>query len=721
MRLSNEIRIWVLGLSALLLAGCGESTWNDPYPASDAGSNIYYSSFDERPKHLDPARSYSSNEYAFLAQIYEPPLQYHFLLKPYRLVPLSAAEVPTPRYFDAMGNLLPDDAPASEIDRSDYLIRIRPGIRFQPHPAFAQTSDGRYRYHDLSAADLSGINRLADFSEVGARELTAEDFVYQIKRLAAPWLHSPIAGVMRQHIRGFAELADGLAQTARQGELERIETLRQASLAGVEVLDRYQFKISIEGKYPQFHYWLAMPFFAPMAWEADVFQAQPGMAERNILLDWYPVGTGPYMLSENNPNLRMVLERNPNFHGESYPSEGMPEDRTSGILADAGKPLPFIDRAVYSLEKEDIPRWTKFLQGFYDSSGISSDAFDQAIQMDAEGEPILTETMRERGIALLTSVEPSIFYLGFNMLDPVVGGDSQRSRLLRRAISIAVDYEEFISIFMNGRGLVAQSPIPPGIFGHREGEAGINPFVYEWRDGRPERRDLKEARVLMEQAGYPGGVDRDTGRSLAINYEAVATGPDDRARLAWIRKQFAKLGIDLVIRSTDYNRFQEKIRNGTGQVFMWGWNADYPDPENFLFLLYGPNGKVEHQGENASNYANAEFDRLFEAMKFMDDGPERQAMLDRMIEIARTDAPWIWGFHPKAFSLHHRWLHNAHPNQMANNSLKYRRLDPESRQEARRDWNQPVLWPLWAIAALVAALVLPVVWMVRRRERSTAL
>ena len=711
----------MLGLLVLGLAGCGESAWNDPYPAADAAANVYYSSFAERPKHLDPARSYSSDEYAFLAQVYEPPLQYHFLFRPYRLVPLSAAEVPEPRYFDAEGNPLPEDAPVAAIDHSDYLIRIQPGIRFQPHPAFALTDDGRYRYHALSPGDLKGVNRLADFEATGTRELTAEDFAHQIKRLAAPWSHSPIAGLMREHIRGFGELADRLAGLESAGALERVAALRQASLSGVEVLDRQTLRIRLEGKYPQFQYWLAMPFFAPMPWEADVFYAQPGLAERNITLDWYPVGTGPYMLSENDPNRRLVLERNPNFHGESYPSEGMPEDRDSGILNDAGRPIPFIDRAIYSLEKEDIPRWTKFLQGYYDASGISSDAFDQAIQIDASGEPMLTEVMRERGISLRTSVEPSIFYMGFNMLDPVIGGNSERARLLRRAISIAVDFEEFIAIFTNGRGLVAQSPLPPGLFGHREGEAGINPFVYEWRNGRPERRGLDEALVLMAQAGYPNGVDRETGRALSLNYEAVATGPDDRARLNWMRKQFAKLGIELVIRSTDYNRFQEKIRNGTGQVFMWGWNADYPDPENFLFLLYGPNGKVEHQGENASNYANPEFDRLFDAMKYMEDGPERQALIDRLVEIARRDAPWIWGFHPKSFSLHHRWLLNAHPNQMANNTLKYRRLDPEQRQTARRDWNPPILWPLWAAGGVLVLLVLPAWWMVRRRERSTAL
>ena len=114
--------------------------------------------------------------------------------------------------------------------------------------------------------------------------------------------------------------------------------------------------------------------------------------------------------------------------------------------------------------------------------------------------------------------------------------------------------------------------------------------------------------TLLAQAGYPDGRDPRDRQAAELNFEAIATGPDDKARLNWLRKQFAKLGIELVVRATDYNRFQEKMRKGTGQIFIWGWNADYPDPENFLFLLYGPNGKVKHQGENASNYANPEFD-----------------------------------------------------------------------------------------------------------------
>jgi len=713
----------LVSILAVLSSACGDAPWNDPYPRDQATANVLYGSFSERPKHLDPARSYSSNEYVFIAQIYEPPLQYHFLKRPYELVPLSAAQVPVPTYWDADGQPLPAAAPAEKVAYSEYLIRIRPGIQFQPHPAFAKDEGGRARYLDFKAADLAGINRLSDFPHQDTRELTAEDFVYQIKRLAVPWLHSPIAGIMEKHIHDFAPLAERIEQAAPApgpGGKRPFLDLRPISFAGVEVLDRYRYRIRIEGKYPQFVYWLAMPFFAPIPWEADRFYAQSGMTQRNINLDWYPVGTGAFWLEENNPNLRMVLARNPNFHGESYPTQGMPGDEAAGLLADAGQPLPFIERAVYSLEKEDIPYWNKFLQGYYDSSGISSDAFDQAIQFSGQGEAILTKGMRKKGIGLLTAVRTSIFYMGFNMRDPVVGGDSERARLLRRAISIAVDYEEYIAIFANGRGIAAQGPIPPGIFGQRVGEAGINPYVYSWRDGRVVRRGPDEARNLLVRAGYPRGRDPATGRSLSLNYETTSQGPDDKARLSWIRKQFRKLGIQLVVRATDYNRFQEKVRKGTGQIYTWGWNADYTDPENFLFLLYGPNSKVEEGGENASNYANPRFDALFERMKSMDNGPERQALIDEMVEIARRDAPWLWGFYPKAFSLHHGWVGNLKPNLMANNTLKYRRVDAARRERLRREWNRPVLWPLWLTAGLLIAGALPAIYVFRRRERRSA-
>ena len=466
-------------IAVALLSGCSGAPWNNPYPAAEDRANILYSSFSERPKHLDPVQSYSSNEITFTAQIYEPPLQYHYLKRPYVLMPLSAESVPEPRYLDARGKRLQAGAAPHEIATTVYEVRIKRGIRYQPHPAFALGGDGKPLYQDLTRADLAGTYKLSDFKQTGTRELNARDFEYQIKRLAHPRLHSPIFELMADYIVGLKDYAEVLKRasqelTARSGKDAWLD-LSQFPLAGVEVVDDYTYRVRIRGQYPQFLYWLAMPFFAPVPLEVDRFFGQPGMAEKNLTLDWYPVGTGPYMLTENDPNRVMVLERNPNFHGETYPSEGEPADSAAGLLKDAGKPLPFIDKAVFSLEKESIPYWNKFLQGYYDGSGIASDTFDQAVQMSSQGEAVVTESMEKQGISLSTSVAVSTFYMGFNMLDPVVGGFSERARKLRQAISIAVDYEEYVSIFRNGRGIPAQGPIAPGIFGYRDGKEGINP------------------------------------------------------------------------------------------------------------------------------------------------------------------------------------------------------------------------------------------------------
>ncbi|MHB8760579.1 MAG: ABC transporter substrate-binding protein, partial [Thiobacillus sp.] len=673
----------LLGLA--LLSGCSD-TWNNPYPDSQAAAPVLYSAFSERPKHLDPARSYSANEVEFTGQIYEPPLQYHFLKRPYTLVPLTAEAVPAPRYYDAAGKRLPDDAPSSRIAESVYEIRVRPGIRYQPHPAFARDEAGRYRYHALDPAALAGKNRISDFPHQGTRELVAADYVYQIKRLAHPGLGSPIYGLMSEHIVGLKALGAALEKAAQARPGRRLD-LDRFPLAGAQVVDRYTYRIRVRGKYPQFIYWLAMPFFAPVPWEAEIFYAQPGMADRNLTLDWQPVGTGPYYLAENDPNRRMVLKRNPYFHGEVYPNEGSAEDRAAGLLADAGKRLPLVDEAVYSLEKETIPYWSKFLQGYYDSSGISSDSFDQAVRFSAKGEPELTESMRAQDIHLITAVAASIWYVGFNMLDPVVGGLGEDRRKLRQALSIAFDYDEFISIFLNGRGIPAQGPLPPGLFGYVEGTAGLNPYVYEARGGKIQRRPIETAKKLLAEAGYPKGRPARTGQPLVLYFDTMASGPDAKSRLDWMKKQLDKLNVQLVVRGTDYNRFQDKIRKGNAQLFEWGWNADYPDPENFFFLLYGPHKKVGSGGENAANYDNPEFNRLFERMKDMDNGPERQAVIDAMLEIVRRDAPWIFAYYPKSFGLRHGWVHNVKPNLMANNTLKYRRIDPALRDERRAAWN----------------------------------
>ena len=718
-------RLPFLFLLALLLTGCG-AVWNDPYPAAEGGGNILYSAFTDRPKHLDPVQSYSENEIIFTAQIYQTLLQYHYLKRPYQVVPYSAAEVPKARFYAADGQELSEAGDPAKIATSVYEIHIRPGILYQPHPALARDARGELLYHHLSREGLAGIDELRDFKEKGTRELSAEDYAYEIKRLAHPRLHSPIFGLMADYIVGLKDLGDSL-QAYQKGlpaaDQEAWIDLRRFPLSGVEVVDAHTLRIRIKGKYPQFLYWLTMPFFAPVPWEADRFHSQPGMAEKNLTLDWYPIGTGPYMLTENNPNARMVLERNPNFRGETYPCEGEPEDAAKGLLKDCGKPLPFIDKAIFTREKEQIPYWNKFLQGYYDASGISSDSFDQAVQVMGQGDVSLTDDMRRQGIRLETAVATSTFYMGFNMLDPLVGGkagdaaDRERARKLRQAIGIAIDQEEFISIFQNGRGIPAQGPIPPGIFGYREGRAGVNPEMYDWVDGKPQRKPASEAKRLLAEAGYPDGRDAKSGEPLVVNLDTTSSGVGEKSRIDWLVKQFQKINVQLVVRSTDYNRFQDKIRKGAVQLYYYGWNADYPDPENFLFLLNGAQSKVASQGENASNYANQEFDALFDKVKAMDNGPERLVLIDRMMDILRRDAPWVWGFHPKDYVLLHEWLTNRKPTKVGNNTLKYQRIDPLLRERRRAEWNQVVLWPLLAVPAALLALVAPAWLSWRRRER----
>ena len=245
-------------------------------------------------------------------------------------------------------------------------------------------------------------------------------------------------------------------------------------------------------------------------------------------------------------------------------------------------------------------------------------------------------------------------------------------------------------------------------------------MVYTWQDGAPVRRSRDEAKRLLAEAGWPDGRNAETGEPLIIHLDTTPGGLGDKARSDWLAKQFRELGVQFIVRPTDYNRFQDKVRQGNAQLFFFGWNADYPDPENLLFLLYGPQGKVSYQGQNGSNYLNPEYDRLFDRMKVMPDGPARQAVIDRMVAILQHDAPWLFGFHPKSYSLQHGWVYNRKPGSIVRNTLKYQRVDVAAREQARAQWNQPVRWPLAVVGLLLALIILPALLHWRRHERATA-
>jgi ABC-type transport system substrate-binding protein len=706
-----------LFLLLLALPSLTNAQWNNPYPESERNKAIYYNSFSERPKYLDPALAYSSDEYRILCQIYEPVVQYHYLKRPYQLVPLTAREMPSLQNYDSEGNPLPKDAPVEKVARSVWTIRLKEGILYQEHPCFARDNTGKFVYHDLSTKQMKGIRTLFDFERTGTRELRAKDYVYQIKRLADPRVNCPIfSQVLAEYIygmNGYAKSVSTRLETIRQEREKQLGVLynreederenpividyHSLECPGLRVVDGYTFQIVLNQKYPQFRYWLAMPFFSPMPEEAIQFYEQSPLIKRNINLNRYPVGTGAFRLSYYDPNWRIELKKNENFRDEPYPGAG-------------NKTMPLIEKAVYSMEREFTARWWKFLQGYYDTSGVSSDVFSQA--MDLSGtEAHLSDQMKVKGIRLKTSVDPSIFYIGFNMTDPIVGGLEEKKCKLRQALSIAINREEYIQIFNNGRGIVAQSPLPPEIFGHREGAQGVNPYTHRWDPERkaPVRRDISEAKKLLAEAGYANGTGED-GKQLVVEYATVHS-PGNAVYLQWLKKQFGKLNVSLRVSETDYNRFREKISSGNFQLFTWGWNADYPDPENFLFLFYGLNGKVKYGGENAANYDNHEYNQLFEQMKTMENGLERQKIIGQMIEILQHDAPWEFGFFPESYVFHYDWVENINMNPMVNNSLKYYDIDVEKRSHYRQTHNKPRIG--FIIGALVIVIVVTVPGLIR--------
>lgn len=726
----------ILLLSCItLLLGCT----NNPYRSGEAAEDTIFGSFFTEPTRLDPTRAYYSHEGRIIDQIYEPPFTYHYLKRPYELIPLTAAEIPTASYYDKHGQKIDEADPHYEkVGRAEYTINIRKGIMYQDHPCFAVDSDGKSVYGTVTDEDIAAYNWPGDFEKQGTRELKAADYVLQIKRMADPRLQCDIYSVIAEYILGVSELHDAMKEELKKQRQERREEAGAGynqeldeklnpirldyssfELSGVELLDDHSYRIVLKRKYPQILYWMCMHFFGPVPQEALDFYDQAPMIRKSIVLNRCPVGTGPYYLHTYKPNEVIIMEANPNYHEDFYPDEGEPGDREAGLLVDAGKRLPFVKRQYKRFEKESLPSFNKFVQGYYDSSGIGKDMFDKAIQIQAGSEPRVSDMMAERGIRLITAIDTSFYYLSFNMLDELVGGYSEEKRKLRQAISIALDYNEYIDIFSNGRGIMAQGPIPPGIFGYRSGKAGTNPYIDEWdpKRNRHVRKPIAVAKKLLAEAGYPGGIGAD-GQHLTLHYDHSSAGDSGfRAVFVWMQGQLARLGIKLDERGTDLSRFREKRTEGNWQMSSSGWLADYPDPENFLFLFYGPNGKVKTGGANTVNYENEEYDLLFKQTESMKNSPARMELIKQLMDILQKDAPAVWMVHPVDFGLYHTWFTNTKPHKMSSNTIKFLRVAPERRITAQSAWNKPIIWPVVLLVLLLCAGAAPAAMQIYRQEK----
>jgi len=526
---------------------------------------------------------------------------------------LARPVVLVPRALEAM--------PTVEADGRSYLCRVRKGIQFAPDAVFK----GR------------------------RRELTAADFAYGFKRILDPATTSPWIWLLQGKIVGGDEAR---SRAEKSGRFDY-----DADIAGLEIVDRYTLRIRLNAPDLRFPYVLAIPNIAAQAREA--------VEEYGRDVGAHPVGTGPYMLGEYRRSTRITLLANPNYRGTTYePAGPIPESSRAIATELKGRKLPRIGRVEISIIEEGQARLLAFLNGELDVLDILPiNLTDQALLADGHLKPELAA----RGIVHDVLLRPNSWWIYFNMQDPVVGGYSREKIALRRAIGMSYSVDEYIRVLLKGRAVPAYGPIPPDI-------AGFDPKLRT----DAQLYDPAAARALLDRFGYKdrdGDGLRETpeGRPLVIEYWS---SPESAARQSdelWARSLRA-IGLRTEIRKDRVPELRKMARLGRIPVRRDGWNADYPDAENFMQLLYGGSGP-----DNNSRFDLPQFNRLYDRARALPDSASRTALFDRMTELVIAYAPYRMLYHLLEDSLRHRWLRGYVPHPIGSVKLQYFDIDAAAR------------------------------------------
>jgi oligopeptide transport system substrate-binding protein len=508
-----------------------------------------------------------------------------------------------------------------------YTFRIRPGIFFSDDPVF----NGR------------------------KRELVASDIEFSIKRFRDPKYASPYEWLFENKLVGL----DELARAARKsGQFDY-----DAKVPGLEVRDRYT--ISFKLKEPDFNflYVLAMPNVVPVAREVVEAYRDDTMA--------HPVGTGPFVLKEWVRRSKIVLERNPGHRGYEldvrYADPADEWDRRA-IEALRGKRLPLLDRVeIYPIEEEQ-PRFLAFINREHDI--LDETPFEFIDQVLPNGK--LAPGLAKLGVKVFREEQPEITYDVFNIEDPVVGGYGPAKVALRRAMVLAHDRDQEIDIVRKGQALPAQSPVPPGVVGFDA------TFRAPQQDYDPAR-----AKALLDMYGYAdrdgdGWREQPDGRPLVIDYKYNAGSQSNRQLAELWSKSMAAVGVRIEASAVQFVDLLNDKRVGKFQMAGSAWIADYPDAQNFLQLLYGPNTGQS----NEARFKLAEFDRLYRKSQAVPDSPERNALYREMTRLLLAYAPWRLGVHRIFNHLQYPWVKGYKKHPILYTNFKYLDLDAVAQQAA---------------------------------------
>lgn len=533
---------------------------------------------------FDPAKVFDLYSRTVTPHIFEGLYHYDHLARPFKIKPLTASGMPE-----------------VSADFRIWTVKLRPGIYFQPDPAFKGQR----------------------------RELVAEDYVYAIKRAVDPANNSPvISGVTDLKIVGLAAVRDTAIKNRQPFDYDHV-------VQGLRAPDRYTVRFELEESRPRFLEFLATgDLFGAVAREVVEHYGDDIMA--------HPVGTGPFKLVQWRRSSFIALERNPDYRERLYDAEPALDDADGqAILARLqGKRIPMIDRVEISIIQESQPAWLAFLNGELDLAAVPGDFIAQAMPNGR-----VAPHLARKGIEGKRSLNADGVYTYFNMDDPVVGGYTPERVALRRAISLALDVERRIRLLFRGQGVPAQSMLIPHTSGYDPA------FKSEMGDHDPAR-----AKALLDMFGY---VDRDAdgwrelpdGSPLVLE---VATQPDQFSRRSdelW-KKDLQAVGLQLRFFTGQWPEQLKAARAGKLQLWSLGGSAASPDGQDSLAALYG--GQIGSQ--NFARFRNDEMDRLYERTQQLPDGPERDTLFRQAKILAVAYMPYKMFLHRISNTVNYRYV-----------------------------------------------------------------
>ncbi|MCV2358702.1 ABC transporter substrate-binding protein [Paucibacter sp. TC2R-5] len=477
--------------------------------------------------------------------------------------------------------------PEMSEDFRSFTIKIQPGIYFADDAAFKGKK----------------------------RELTAQDFVYSFKRFADPALKSP----------GWSSLEEadlvGLTALRKQALDGKKPFDYDKEIEGLRALDRNTLQFKTVKPRPR--------LIETILTGSDLY----GALAREVVEHYgdkvgeHPVGTGPFKLGEWRRSSRIVLEKNPDYRERFYDAEASPGDAEGLAMQEKfkGRRIPMLDRVEIAIIEEVQPRWLSFLNGEKDFlERVPAEFISQAMPNGK-----VAPNLAKKGVQGFRIVGPDVGLTTFNMDDPIVGGMEPAKIALRRAISLAIDVPREINLVRRGQAVQAQSPIVPHTTGYSAD------YKSETGDYDPAR-----AKALLDLYGYVDA-DGDGWRDLPDGSPLLLirnTQPDNASRQLdelW-QKNLSAIGIKTQFKTA---KWPENLKSARGGKFMiWGVAsaASQPDAQSALQRLYGP----ATGGQNLARFKLAEFDKLYDQMAAMADGPEREALLLKAKRISTAYMPY---------------------------------------------------------------------------------